>query len=76
MIKAVLEISNLTFNNKSVNKNDILNINIAFAEYAQPIISPGFRGKTFLTTSLNLKSSTDLSKVLPLTDIGSATPIL
>ena len=40
MIKAVLEISNLTLKNQSVNKNDILSINIAFAEYAQPIISP------------------------------------
>lgn len=41
MIKSIIEISKISMDKKAISRDDILNVNIAFAEYAQPILSPG-----------------------------------
>ena len=40
MINSIIEISKISMDKKAISRDDILNVNIAFAEYAQPILSP------------------------------------
>jgi len=40
MVKALIEISQMSMRENAVTEKDIISINLSFAEYAQPIISP------------------------------------
>ena len=40
MVKALIEISQMSMKENAVTERDIISINLSFAEYAQPIISP------------------------------------
>ena len=41
MKNSIIEISKISLGENAINESNIINSNIAFAEYAQPIISPG-----------------------------------
>ena len=41
MLNAIFEISKITFMDKAVTKGDVINSQLFYTDYAQPIISPG-----------------------------------